>query len=83
MLAMSVGTPRRASGIDAAICCSAGSHSARAMSVFTRPGAIALTRTPGASSAASVCVRWISGGLRPVVDADGRLHREAHRPTRC
>ena len=35
-----------------------GSHSARAMSVFTSPGAMAFTRTSGASSAARVRVRW-------------------------
>ena len=33
------------------------------MSVFTRPGAMALTRTPGPSSAASVLVRWISAAF--------------------
>ena len=33
------------------------------MSVFTSPGAIALTRTPGASSCASWRVRWISAAF--------------------
>ena len=40
-----------------------GSHSARAMSVFTSAGAIALTRTPGASSCASWRVRWMSAAF--------------------
>ena len=40
-----------------------GSHSARAMSVFTSPGASALTRVDGDSSMASVRVRWISAAL--------------------
>ena len=47
------------------------------MSVFTSPGAIALTRTPGASSAASVPGQVEERGLRRVVDADERLDREA------
>ena len=56
-LPMSSGSPSRRNGWCFAKAASFGSHKARAMSVFTRPGAIALTRTPGASSAASVRVR--------------------------
>jgi hypothetical protein len=62
-LAMSAGSPSRRSGIRAAIASSAGSHSARAKSVLTRPGAMALTRTWGARSAASVRVRWRRAAL--------------------
>ena len=46
-----------------AMAASSASHSARAMSVLTRPGAIAFTRTSGASSEAIVLVRWISAAL--------------------
>ena len=46
-----------------AIAASFGSQSARAMSVFTSPGAMALTRTSGASSAAHVRVRWSSAAF--------------------
>ena len=46
-----------------AIASSFGSHSARAMSVFTSAGATAFTRTPGASSSASWRVRWTSAAF--------------------
>ena len=46
-------------GAPCAMPSSFGSQSARAMSVLTRPGATALTRTPGASSCASCRVRWM------------------------
>ena len=52
--AMSSGTPSRFSGVRLAMTSSPDSHSARARSVFTSPGAMALTRTPGARSAAIV-----------------------------
>src|SRR5205823_4361330 len=62
-LAMSCGSPSRRNGIRFAIASSAGSHNARAMSVLMRPGAIALTRTPGDRSIDSVLVRWMSAAL--------------------
>ncbi len=49
-LAMSAVSPRRRSGMRRACSCSRPSHRPRAMSVLTRPGAIAFTRTPGAIS---------------------------------
>ena len=52
-----VGDAEAADGVRRAIASSFGSHNARAMSVFTRPGAIAFTRTDGASSCASWRVR--------------------------
>ena len=55
---MSSGSPMRFSGTRLAVAASSGSHSARAKSVFTMPGAMALTRTVGASSLASWRVRW-------------------------
>ena len=61
--AMSSGSPSRRSGIVLAIASSLRSHRARAKSVFTRPGASALTRIFGASSAASCLVRLMSAAL--------------------
>ncbi len=62
-LAMSSGSPRRFSGRRLATASPDCSHSARAKSVRTRPGANALTRTPGPSSAASWRVRWTRAAL--------------------
>ena len=76
-LAMSSGSPRRRSGSAGATASSSASHSARAMSVFTSPGAMALTRTPGASSLASVLGEVDDRGLGHVVAADATA-----RPTR-
>ena len=50
-------------GMPAATASSVGSHRARAKSVFTSPGAMPLTRTLGASSAASWLVRWMTAAL--------------------
>ena len=61
--AMSSGSPSRFSGTCDATASSAGSHRARAKSVFTSPGAMALTRTFGASSTARCLVRWMSAAL--------------------
>ena len=73
---------RAASAACSGPCASSfGSHSARAMSVFTRPGAMALTRTAGASSPASCRVRWMQRRLGAVVDADRSARRACHRPT--
>src|SRR5690606_36431254 len=62
-LAMSAGSPMRPRGVARPSWDSLGSQSARAMSVLTRPGAIALTRVTGASSTARTLVRWIRAAL--------------------
>ena len=55
--------PSRRRGSRRPICSSPVSHSARANSVLTSPGAMALTRTRGPSSPASWRVRWITAAL--------------------
>ena len=57
------GVPSRCRGTFAATTSSRPSQSALAISVFTRPGAMPLTRTAGLSSAASWRVRCSSAAL--------------------
>jgi len=61
--AMSSGSPMRPSGSASLSRSSKFYHSALARWVRTMPGATPLTRTPGASSAASWRVRWISAAF--------------------
>ena len=75
--AMSSGTPMRRSGWRAATPASSGSQSARANSVFTRPGAIAFTRTVGRELQRELPRHVEQRRLRHVVDADERRGREA------
>lgn len=62
-LAMSTGSPIRPSGVTSLSSSSLFSHSPWASWVRTMPGAMPLTRTFGASSAANPRVRWMTAAL--------------------